>query len=94
METDETAPAQPSAPKEAEPLAQQSNGTAEVKSSTEEANPDVNLLDLLASAATSQQAEVPTVAPPPEPIIPAALLEHDYYSPDDPPPEDPNKMKK
>ena len=58
---------------------------------------DENLLDLLASAASSKQAEIPTqlqppptpppLPPPPkpEPVIPPALLDHDYCTFGEPP---------
>lgn len=69
------------------------NGTVEATKSVdgEPSSSDVNLLDLLASAATSKQAEIPVITP--EPAIPA-LLDHDYCKLGDPPPEDPKKLKK
>jgi hypothetical protein len=77
-----------------EPMEQdESNGGVEENKSLncEPSSSDVNLLDLLASAATSKQAEIPAVTP--EPAIPA-LLDHDYCKFGDPPPEDPKKLKK
>lgn len=69
------------------------NGPVETIKSAEgePSSSDVNLLDLLASAATSKQAEIPVVTP--EPAIPA-LLDHDYCKLGDPPPEDPKKLKR
>ena len=53
-----------------------------------EANPLVDLLDLLASAATSQQVDNAIPPPPPvKPVVVAALVDHDYCTLDDPPPD-------
>ena len=60
-----------------------------------ESNASDDFLDLLASAATSKQAEIPTPPPlPVEPVVLPALRDHDYCTLKDPPPEVAEKLNK